>query len=66
MIFFETLRTMISLVWLDNPQGSKVIPRPFGRGITFDPFGLSSHTTEIIASSFLKNSILFVVWNFIV
>ena len=57
---------MISLVWLDNPKESKVIPRPVGRGITFDPFGLSSHTTEIIASSFLKNIILFVVWNFTV
>ena len=37
---------MISLVWLDNPKESKVIPRPFGRGITFDPFGLSSHTKK--------------------
>ena len=67
MIFFKKLEAIISVVWLDNPKGSNVIPRPNGRGITFDPFGLSSHTKEIIVLSVSKNIILFVVnykyWN---
>lgn len=28
MTFFEKLETVIFVLWLDNPEGSKVIPRP--------------------------------------